>query len=136
MSSFKQWMIYGGILMLTIASLTLTGCGLGKEIALGAKDNGTQLELEQGQTLAITLDSNPTTGYSWARDPNQVDDILVQVGEAEYKSKSNLIGGGGIETLRFRADAPGKTTLALIYRRPWEEGTKPAEVYTLEISVR
>jgi len=136
MSSFKQWMTYGSILMLTIASLTLAGCGSSKEITLGAKDNGTQIELEQGQTLAIALDSNPTTGYSWARDPAKAGDVLVQVGEAEYKSQSKLVGGGGIETLRYRADAPGKTTLTLIYRRPWEEGAKPAQTYTLEVSVR
>jgi inhibitor of cysteine peptidase len=116
--------------------MALTGCGSSREIALGAEDDGTSIELEQGQTLAITLESNPTTGYGWARDPTQTDDVLVQVGEPEYKSKSNLIGGGGAETLRFRAEAPGETTLSLVYRRPWEEDAKPAQTYTLVVSVR
>ena len=136
MSVLKQWLVYGGILMLVIASLALSGCGSPKEIALDEKDDGTQIELEQGQTLAITLNSNPTTGYSWAPNEGQTGDVLVLIGKPEYKSKSNLIGGGGTETLRFRADRPGTTTLELVYRRPWEKDAKPAQTYALDVNVR
>ena len=86
--------------------------------------------------MAITLDSNPTTGFSWAQSEDQPGDVLVPIGEPEFKSKSNLVGSGGTETLRFRADRPGETTLTLAYRRPWEKDTKPADTYTLVVSVR
>jgi inhibitor of cysteine peptidase len=92
--------------------------------------------LEQGQTLAITLDSNPSTGYGWAQDNAQASDVLVQIGEPEFKSGSNRLGAGGTETLRFRADRPGETTLTLVYRRPWQKDAKPAETYTVQVSVR
>ena len=136
MPGFKQWLVCGGILMLALVSLNLTGCGSSNEIALGAKDDGTQIELERGQILAVTLDSNPTTGYGWARDPAQSDETLILVGEPEYKSNSNLIGGGGTETLRFRANASGTVTLDLIYRRPWEKEVKPAGSFAVEVTVR
>jgi inhibitor of cysteine peptidase len=114
----------------------LAGCGSAREVRAGGQDNGTQIELEQGQTLAITLDSNPTTGFSWVQDNAQGSDVLVQIGEPEFNSRSNRLGSGGTETLRFRADRPGETTLTLTYRRPWEKDAKPAETYTLEVSVR
>ena len=136
MLAFRQWTIYGGILVLVIASMVLAGCGSAREVELGADADGTQVKLEQGQTVAITLDSNPTTGYSWARDATETDDILALVGEPEYKSQSILIGGGGVETWRFRAEAPGTTTLHLVYRRPWEKDAEPAATYTLQVSVR
>ena len=130
-----RWTVYGGILVLALAMTLTAGCG-SREVALDDRDNGKQIELEQGQTLAITVESNPTTGYSWAQQEGEPDDILVMLGEPEYKSKSALIGGGGTETLRFRAERPGTTTLQLIYRRPWEEDAQPAATYTLTVSVR
>jgi len=131
-----RWMATGGILVLVLSALTLTaGCG-SREVQLDDGDNGKQIELEEGQTLAITVESNPSTGYSWARQDDPPDDVLVLVGEPEYRAKSTLPGGGGTETLRFRAERPGTTTLELIYRRPWEEDADPAATYTLTVSVR
>ena len=130
----SRWMAYGGILVLVLALTLTAGCG-SREVALDDRDNRKQIELKQGQTLAITLESNPSTGFSWTQQDDQPGDVLVLVGEPEYRSKSTLPGGGGTETLRFRAERPGTTTLQLIYRRPWEEDAQPAATYTLTVSV-
>ena len=60
------------------------------------------------QSLAIALESNPTTGYQ--RDVAESPDVhvLEQVGEIEYKSESNLAGAGGA----------GRTALKMVYLRP------------------
>lgn len=137
MPGLKQRMWYGSILMALLVSLALTaGCGSKGEIAIGEKETGTRVELDQGQTLSITLSSNPSTGYSWAQDEGQSGDVLVLIGEPEFKSQSNLLGSGGTETLRFRADRPGEATLELVYRRPWEKGVEPAATYSVTVTVR
>jgi inhibitor of cysteine peptidase len=130
---------FGKIALLSFAFLlaaTLSGCG-SQEVSLGAEDNGRQVTLEQGQTLAISLESNPTTGYGW--QVLEMDAaVLQQSGDAEYKQSSGsegLVGAGGVETLRFEALAPGQTTLTLGYMRPWES-VQPLETFTLQVTVQ
>ena len=107
-------------------------------LVLGAEDNGEQVQLASGQVLEVTLESNPTTGYSW--EVSDVDGtVLSQVGEAEFreapKESEEMVGVGGTETLRF-SSAAGETTLTLVYHRPWEEDVDPLETFTVEVVVR
>ncbi len=100
-------------------------------------DNGSRVTLEQGQELVITLESNPTTGYSW--HVMEVDaDVLKQVGEIEYKQATGsdgLVGAGGTETIRFEAVATGEATLTLGYFRSWED-EPPVETFTLTVVIK
>ena len=116
MLGLRRWMLYGSVLTALLISLALaSGCESTGEVALDDQDNGARVELEQGQTMAITLSSNPSTGYSWAQKEGQADDVLAPIGEPTFESRSSLVGAGGTETLCFRADRPGETTLELIY---------------------
>lgn len=110
----------------------------GGDVALGAEDNGTAIELNAGQMLVVTLESNPTTGYRW--EVSEVDkSVLTQMGEAEFqeapKEDEQVVGVGGTETFRF-ASAPGSTTLTLLYNRSWETDVEPADTFTVEVTVR
>ncbi len=107
-------------------------------VTLGAEDDGSEVELAAGQVLEVTLESNPTTGYSW--QVSEVDRaVLAQVGEAEFQEApiegEQMVGAGGVETLRFTA-GPGETTLTLEYRRPWEKDVDPLETFTVQVMVR
>ena len=101
-------------------------------------DNGGEKALEQGRILIITLESNPTTGYSWevVEDPNL---ILEQIGKAEFKpveqSNPPIVGAGGWEVFRFKAVSPGRQTLELVYRRPWETDAEPAKTFSIDVIV-
>jgi inhibitor of cysteine peptidase len=105
------------------------------EMVLTAKDNGSQAELEQGQALLVTLESNPTTGYRWEVS-GSVEPALRQIGEAEFQPQSDLVGAPGVETLRFEAVGPGELTLKLVYHRPWEKGVEPLETFSVYVSIR
>ncbi len=137
------------IVVLLFSALWLAGCGPAgdalsgadvappemNEIALGDQDNGRKIEVQQGQILAISLASNPTTGYSW--QPADLDEsILEPVGEAQFQAQSNLVGASGIETLRFKAGGAGTTALKLVYHRPWEKDVEPLERFEVEVTVR
>jgi predicted outer membrane repeat protein len=101
-------------------------------------DNGREITLEQGQILIVTLESNPTTGYSW-EVVESPDLILEQIGKAEYKwseqRDSPIVGAGGWEVYRFKAVIPGSETLELVYRRPWETDTEPAKTFSIDVIV-
>ena len=110
-----------------------------REVHVDENDAGSQVELEQGQILVVTLESNPTTGYRWEQAENQ-ESILQQMGEAEFKPSETgeppLVGAGGWEIFRFKAISAGQMTLQLVYHRSWEEGVEPLKTFSLQVVVR
>ena len=110
-----------------------------EEVNVDEDDGGSQVELEQGQILIVTLESNPTTGYRWEVVETQ-DSILEQMGEAEFKPSETgeppLVGAGGWEIFRFKAIGAAQMTLQLVYHRPWEEGVEHLKTFTLQVVVR
>ena len=140
LKEFKEVTVRGSIIAVLLAALVLAaGCGRSTEIKLDANDNGRRIELEKGQVLVITLESNPTTGYRWEVVEFE-EPILQQMGEAEFKQSDPREppppGTGGWETFRFEATSAGQMTLKLVYHRPWEEGEEPLETFSLQVVIR
>ena len=113
-----------------------SSCGA-RGTSLTEVENGQQVNLEPGDSLTITLESNITTGYSWQVleiDPT----ILSQEGDPEYRQSpgsEGLVGAGGAETFHFKAAASGETTLKLGYMRPWES-EPPVEAFEIIVIVQ
>jgi inhibitor of cysteine peptidase len=110
-----------------------------RAVALGAEDHGITVELEPGQSLEVSLDSNPTTGYRW--EVAEIHEaVLRQVGESEFVMADERDppppGAGGTEIFCFEALGKGRTPLTLIYHRPWEQGVDPIETFWVETVVR
>lgn len=109
-------------------------------VSIQRGDNGKAVTLTTGQTLVVTLDSNPSTGYAW--QVKAVDSaILQQQGEPEYtpgEHPPGSVGGGGTLTFRFRALAAGQTTLTLVYVRSFEPEVQPTpeNTFTVPVTVR
>lgn len=123
------------IAVLLAVLVLVANCRPSGEIKLNAGNNGSQIEIEQGQILVITLEANPTTGYTWEMIEGE-EQILQQVGEIEFQPDSKLIGAPGIQTLRLEAVNVGQITLNLVYHRPWEENVDPLETFSVQVVVR
>jgi inhibitor of cysteine peptidase len=137
MSTRRRLAMVGSILAAAIAALLLAaGCGGSGEVKLEGIDDGGRVELEKGQILVVTLESNPTTGYRWERPEGEGDRLLQQLGEAEYHARSNLLGASGTETLRFKATDNGQTELQLVYHRPWEKEAEPERTFTVQVVIQ
>jgi inhibitor of cysteine peptidase len=120
---------------LGIALLVFVLAGCEKKAIVGSDMNGGSVEIEKGQVIVLKLASNPTTGYDW--EITGLDTaILQQVGEVDYKSDSNLVGSGGINTWTFKAVGSGETHLTLIYHRSFEKDIPPLEMFDLDIVVK
>ena len=106
------------------------------DVQLDPSADGSQIELQPGQSLSVRLPSNPTTGYRW--EVAQLDAaVLAQQGEADYQQASDgqLTGAGGQETFLFQAGQSGQTTLKLVYHRPWETVADPASAFEVTVLV-
>ena len=81
------------------------------------------------QSLAIALESNPITDYQ--RDVAESPDVhvLQHVGEIEYKPESDLVGAGGVQTIRFDVVGASRTALKVVYHRPWEKDEATYSIY-------
>jgi len=103
--------------LLTAAALALVVAGCGGDGEPETFADPSSIEVDAGTEFEITLDSNPTTGYEWnlRREP---DAAVVEYVGSEYEAdeaSEGLDGGGGTETLTFRATDPGSTTIELEY---------------------
>ena len=47
-----------------------------------------------------------------------------------------VVGATGKEVWTFHAEEKGKSTIYMVYRRPWEEGVQPAKTFTLTVVVK
>jgi predicted secreted protein/putative hemolysin len=99
-------------------------------------DKGSNVSLKVGDTLTVELKSNPSTGYSWHVSAND-ETVLQQVGEPQFDlgNQTPVPGAGGTQTFTFKAVGKGKTTLTLLYTRPWETTVTPTPDDTWSVNV-
>lgn len=94
--------------------------------------------VKRGDTIAVHLDSNPTTGYRWELT-RLAGSSVVQVGLPDFQPETAAgvpkVGASGHTTFRFRAMQPGTSSIDLAYRRPFEPGVPPARTMRFEIAV-
>lgn len=94
---------------------------------------------EKNAVFAITMQSNPTTGYSWQLQ--KIDKSLIRIMGHKYVAPTNKkqIGAPGYEVWVFEAKhhafkTPQITEIKMKYARPWE--TKNASVSTFKVKIQ
>jgi inhibitor of cysteine peptidase len=97
---------------------------------------GRTIELTTGQVVIITLEANPTTGYTWEVVEAPSGQIMRQVGEIEFESESDAIGAGGVQIIKFEVVNAGQTSLTLAYHRPWETDVEPLNTFSINVIAR
>jgi inhibitor of cysteine peptidase len=102
------------------------------EILVRETQNGGTVGVAAGDTVAVRLPENPTTGYRW-----QVDALtgLTLVAD-EFSPRSPAPGAGGERELRFIAPATGVFHIQATLRRAWEVGAAPQAQFRVTIQVR
>ena len=83
-------------------------------------------EVVTGQTLALTVKSNPTTGFQWEAAQDQ-ELFAVQSDYLAEPRSGPVSGAGGRQRFLLTPRAPGTVRLTFTYARPWEEGGSAAQ---------
>lgn len=123
-------------ILLLIFLLTACNSNLARVVTVSEKDAGKTIELKTGQTLVVSLEGNPSTGYTWETENKDLK-TLELTGLPEFKAaKSGVAGSPGIITRRFQVVAAGQEPLKLVYHRSWETGVEPAKTFELTVLVR
>lgn len=104
-------------------------------ININENDNHTEITLEKGDLLIVTLAANPTTGYQWEYISAETP-FLEQIGDAEYTPGTDLLGASGVSVFTFNAKETGHGNLHLIYHRTFEEGIAPIKELAVDLQVK
>ena len=108
------------------------------KINLSIDYNGRQIELTNGQTFNVTLETNPSTGYSW--EVVELNNSIIQkIGDAVSEpniTEKNIVGAPVMHTFQFKVINTGQTTLKIIYHRIWEKDVAPVNTFSVELFVR
>jgi inhibitor of cysteine peptidase len=89
-----------------------------------------------GTPVALSLCSNPTTGYRWS-EPVSSDPAVASASGWVYSAPaSDALGASGTEDLTIDSHAAGSAVITTSYDRPWEGGEKGAWTVQLTVEVR
>ena len=85
---------------------------------LTESDDGKTVDLHVGETVALRLHENASSGYRWAFEAR--DEKLVQLRDETLLRRSEAVGSGGDMQWILAALAPGRARVSLKLIRPWE----------------
>ena len=94
--------------------------------------NGKTVTVRKGGNIYISLEGNPTTGFTW--NDTTKSEVVKLDGNVTHRASNRLIGAPGTSTAKFEAVSVGKGTIVLEYKRTWEK--KPAaETFKVDVVV-
>ena len=116
---------------------------------LDESDSGRTFHIRVNDELHILLPEAPSTGYIWTIDKAIIADLSKEA-SAENESANGAIlalvdekfqtaahpgelrlGAGGLHRFVFRSLKPGKHTLQLVNRRPWQANTRGLKTFEI-----
>ena len=102
------------LIPVALATGLLGACG-GADVTVDEDDSGDTVALEVGQTLEVSLEENPSTGFAWnvTEPPDEAVIAPVEDDFDIYDPYSE--GAGGTRAMLFEAVAPGETDMLLEY---------------------
>lgn len=102
-------------------------------VNLDEKSAGKTVAVTKGQSVVVTLASNPTTGYEWTVVST---DKSFGYPDEKFVSDGTAVGSGGSQVFTWSTSTPfaaGKHTVKLAYARSWEN--KPLKTYEFTVDV-
>jgi inhibitor of cysteine peptidase len=119
---------------LVILTALSVGCSKGEKIYTESSE---AIITSVNAEFTITLESNPTTGYSWKFD---YDKNMLNLGNEEYKTDSKadkqMVGAGGTQFTKFKALKRGQTSVKFTYRRAWEQPSPEDKTQIFNITIK
>ena len=144
------------LILLVMATLVITGCYAELTIESSEADvttltpeqsdvvlnatytadqNTTALNMTVNETVQISLNENPTTGYMWNVTTSSGLEILADEYTPDAVSQM-MAGAGGIHEWILKAVDFGNQTFSAVNMRSFENLTGSEESYTLNITVQ
>ena len=119
-----------------LAAASLAACGGGSDSGSTATpktieitpvaQTGTTTDAAVGDTIVVSLEANPTTGYSWEFSAGDTFEIV----SSKYvpdPNPSNMAGTGGTQLVTLKVTKTGSSDLTGSYRQQWNSPSPDAQ---------
>jgi inhibitor of cysteine peptidase len=108
------------------------GASSTSDTRLDEQANGQDLTVSVGESIELTLQETPTTGYRW----NVVSSgaPVTELVQDQFQSPAIGAGQAGAHLWVFQVREPGHACIELHYARPWELVADPAKTFTLRVT--
>lgn len=136
----KKYWITGIITVLAVAAIAGVACTASADNSgpsvVNVSESGKQIELATGDSLIVTLDSNPSTGFAWSISAITDEDVIDDINNEFKGADTGMMGAGGQEVWTFEASDKGTSTIEMQYSRSWEQGVEPAGTFNVTVVVK
>jgi len=106
------------------------------KVEVTANEAGKVVRAAVGNLVAITLQSNPSTGYNWElRDFDYGAADFYKSETLAAESGNALFGAPTKTVITLQAVKPGSQDITLVYRRLWEPPDQVAETFQFRLLV-
>lgn len=123
-------------LLLPLSLAMLAACSHRPSVVELNSEGECPQRLQLGQSLTVTLPSNPTTGYRWKLKDSAAAVLQARSPEVYSTPEQNgMVGTAGSSTWRFQAAASGEGTLLLVYQQPWAPEVVPVQTFECKVIV-
>ncbi|MGA9139803.1 MAG: protease inhibitor I42 family protein [Methanocella sp.] len=95
-------------------------------------NNNTTVSVKTGDIFKITLEENPSTGYTWNAS---VTSGLNIVNSTYLAPNTTLVGAPGLHMWQIQANGTGMQTFSGVYKRSFENVTGNQTAYILKVNV-
>jgi inhibitor of cysteine peptidase len=124
-------------------SLFLMGCSTMNSMGFGCdelrqqKNMSRQIKVNMGDTFAVNLCSNASTGFRWLDSANISDKTIVQqIDHKNVAPSKPMPGAPGQQVWTFKALRKGTAQITNEYSQPWSGGHKSVWNLTLDVMVQ
>jgi inhibitor of cysteine peptidase len=106
--------------LLAALAIGVAACGDnggGGITSVGEADSGKTIDASVGDTIEVTLDENPSTGYQWEMTAS----AGLKQTSTEYQGPTESPaqpGAGGVHVWKYSVDQAGTQTIGGVYRGP------------------
>jgi predicted secreted protein len=121
-----------GLSSILVPMLLLTACG-GGEVTF--TDPGERFDVDTGDRFTVVVESNITTGFSWALEAELDERVVRLVRDVYVEPDTDLVGAAGRQELTFEAVGDGSTFIQLWYVRSFDDPAEPADRAQFEVIV-
>ena len=91
------------------------------------------INIAAGDSFAVVLCSNPSTGFQWSELAQVSSPSVVQQMDHKFVSSEGAAGAPGSEIWTFLVRKKGVSTVTFEYSQPWEGGEK--NMWTLDLII-
>jgi len=84
-----------------------------------------------GESFTISLESNPSTGYTWH---TEYDSSFIDESKSSFNPISQAMGSGGKESFEFQTRRAGFTIITFRHSRSWESEKTNTLIFKVNIT--